>query len=136
MTFAEANDPEKGYQILYDDGSLEFVPTNLRKHVIVELTADKRGLHGGKYPEIKPEDLVWVKVSGPKEFVQKIDKAFIKKNWVQEANFKLDLIPTTSISTPVKKDRSVAQLLDSVIDGLTDVTPERKIVLKELWKGL
>ena len=40
LTFGEANDPEKGFQILYDDGSLEFVPTNLRKHVIIEYDAN------------------------------------------------------------------------------------------------
>ncbi len=36
VNFGEANDPPKGFQILYSDGSLEFVPTNLRKHVIID----------------------------------------------------------------------------------------------------
>jgi hypothetical protein len=136
QSFGESNDLPKGYQVLYDDGSLEFVPTNLRKHVILELTANAKGCHCDKPKAIEIDDLVWVKVSGPKEFVQRIDKNYVKKNWVQEANFKLDLIPTTMTSVPVKKERNVAQLLDAVIDGLTDVTPERKIILKDLWKGL
>jgi hypothetical protein len=36
ITFAEAHDPEKGYQLLLEDGSLRFVPLNLRRHIIVE----------------------------------------------------------------------------------------------------
>ena len=136
LTFGEASDPEKGYQILYADGSLEFISTNLRKHIIIELTADKHGCHCEKGFIVNTDDLVWVKVSGPKEFVQKITKEYIKNYWVREASFKLDLIPTITTLAPVKKERSVAELLDAVIDSLTDVTPERKVVLKELWKGL
>lgn len=136
LNFGEANDPEKGYQILYDDGSLEFIPTNLRKHRIVVLSADKNGVHSAYTPETRKEDLVWVKVSGPKEFISKIDKEYIRKYWIKEANFKLDLIPTESTSTSIKKGLSEAELLDAVIDGLTDVSPERKLMLKELWKEL
>lgn len=37
LNFGEASDPEKGFQVLYDDGSLEFIPTNLRKHVVIDI---------------------------------------------------------------------------------------------------
>lgn len=136
LTFAEANDPEKGFQVLYDDGSLEFIPTNLRKHVIVELTADKTGVHSKKLPTIEDHDLVWVKIEGTKEYLSKITKEQIKTSWVPMANFKLDLIPTIVKSDKKRrKTRTSAELLDSMIDGI-DTTENRKIILKDIWKSL
>ncbi len=40
LTFAEVQDPEKGFQLLFDDGTLSFVPIGARKHVITQVRAD------------------------------------------------------------------------------------------------
>ncbi len=59
ITFGEAKDPAKGFGVLYDDGSLEFIPTGLRKHVIYDIN----------YHELETNimthnhnDLVWLKI--------------------------------------------------------------------------
>jgi DNA repair exonuclease SbcCD nuclease subunit len=137
LNFSEASDPEKGFQILHDDGSLEFVPTNLRKHVVVEI---EMGFNTALYTnadKYKKGDLLWVKLSGTKERLAGVTKKTVQiMLGLDDTNFKLDLIHTDSAKITPKKSSSQPEILDSMIDGLTDVTPERKLVIKDLWKGL
>ncbi|WP_206687817.1 hypothetical protein, partial [Streptococcus pseudopneumoniae] len=58
LSFGEASDGPKGYQVLFDDGTLEQIPTNLRKHIIVE-----RDLDSLYYPieDYNEGDLLWLK---------------------------------------------------------------------------
>lgn len=137
LNFAEANDPEKGFQVLYDDGLLEFVPTNLRKHVVIE--TDLEGLdiweHTGS--KLNLNDIVWIKVKGPRSELSKLDKKHIGEKCVGRNNFKLDLIPTESadiIKSPVKQETPL-QILDNLIDLLGD-TVEHKALLKSLSREL
>lgn len=135
LNFAEANDPSKGYQILMDDGTLEFVPTNLRKHVVIELEANQ-DLKSAKLPDITLEDLVLVKLKGTKTQLSNINKQDIRLD-LGLGDFRLDLIPTdTTISSTTEKPLSQNELLDSMIDRLNDSGEDQKIRLKELWKGL
>lgn len=141
LTFAEANDPAKGFQILYDDGSLEFVSTNLRRHVIlnVEQSNDDAWQITGKIPleDVRDRDIVWVKMKGSKEQLANKTKDHVSKMLYPLKNFKLDLIPTTSEVSKVKTiHKTKPDQLDAIIDGLTDVSEERKLALKDKWKGL
>lgn len=141
LNYAEANDPPKGFQILMDDGTLEFVPTNLRKHVIVEIQVDKPYVG---YNIIDPfnldrdKDFLWVKVSGSKEKLMEWDKQKVIKLLKLRSDFRLDLIPTDTITTAPENAQNMTQMeiLDNIIGSLSDTSEERKERLKELWKGM
>lgn len=125
LNFGEASDPPKGYNILMDDGSLESVPTNLRKHVVYEID-----LNSAYQPAIlthKEHDLVYMKVRGTKEQLLHFKKPF---------NCRLDLIPTdtTTDKTIEKENKTQPQVLDDLIDSLTETSDTRKLRLKHLWK--
>lgn len=135
LNYAEANDPPKGFQVLYNDGSLEFVPTNLRKHVVLEATVIDDGTFFPSTAVVNPGDLVKVKLTGPRE------RLTWSKNDIQHLmglaqDFKLELIPLNT-NNPVKPELNVTgvPLLDSIIDGLQNTSGERKERLKALWKA-
>lgn len=131
LTFGEADDPEKGFQVLNDDGSLTFVPTNLRKHVILHLDVDNIWIHK-KYD---PTDLVWVKVTGPKSKLDALSKAEIAE-FLGTNNFKLDKTPTDSIPMVQERiDMTGEELMDGLVDRLGE-TQEEKTALKDLWRTL
>ncbi len=131
LNYAEADDPEKGFQILHSDGSLEFIPTNLRRHRVYELQANdwKGCLVGVK------EDLIWLKISGTKEQLSTINKAAVLEHYHYFGNIRLDLIPTDSVNRVEHKNQTQSELLDSTIDSLTATTDETKLRLKSLWRG-
>lgn len=135
-TFAEANDPPKGFQVLYNDGSLEFIPTNLRKHVSLIVTVEEPGqLFAESIPEhIAPEDIVKVTLKGNADLVKKVTKERIAKAYLL-SSFRLVLEPdeTTTIKTQVKQ-QTTTEVMDSLIDSLSGTTPERKTRLKSIWK--
>lgn len=132
LSFGEANDGPKGFQILKDDGLLEFVPTNLRKHVIIErdISSLDTPIEG-----VNPEDLVWFKLTGTKSQLAKIKKKDISQ-LLNRDNFKLDLIATESekvLTSRVNKNNH--ELLDDLIEKLDDST-EHKNYLKQLWREI
>lgn len=132
LTFGEAEDGPKGFNILMSDGSLEFVPTNLRKHVILTETI-------GKYqdlPKVNKDDLLWLKVTGPKSELDKLDKAAIGKWIIGHSNYKLDLIPTEEFQNEQPLSFLASDvILDTLIDR-TSETPEYKDYLKSTWRDL
>lgn len=136
LNFGEAADGPKGFQVLMDDGSLEFYPTNLRKHVILELDwtegweafIDLEGV-------AKPGDLIWVKLKGPKSALvrAKKDKLLPKEFGL---NFKLDLIPSDSESLQTTKEPlQDNEIMDMLVEALPD-DEEHKKYLKDLWREL
>lgn len=127
LAFGEANDPPKGFQILMDDGLLEFVPTNLRKHVIIDI--DLNGPQ--KAAGYNRGDLVWVKVKGTKEQLMNVTK----KSLNIAESFRLDLIPTDTTTEAPAKTQTNGELLDSLIDSLSNTSDDRKDRLKKLWKS-
>lgn len=136
LNFAEAADPTKGYQILYDDGSLEFIPTNLREHRVLDYsyeTLKGEGIFLGE-----PQDIVWVKIRGTKEQLSKLTKKQVGLDLDISQDFRLDLIPSDIKTTKSEqaKDITNEQLLDILIDSLSNTSGERKTRLKSLWKGL
>lgn len=139
LGFGEANDPVKGFQILMDDGTLEFVNTNLRRHVIHEIDANLRELAPAACQATKPGDLLWIKVKGTKEELSKINRKWIleRANLSYDFSFRLDLIPTDiKTSADFRLNLSQGPLFDSLIDSLTDTSDERKTRLKAAWKSL
>jgi len=140
LTFGEANDPDKGYQILYDDGSLEFVPTNLRRHAIFDFEASQieEDVEGPLSDET--ENLIlWIKVHGTKAELSKIDKKLVSQCFMIKQDFKLDLIPV-EVETNIEDNRvdklSQAELLDETIDSMSNTDNPTKERLKLLWKDL
>lgn len=133
LSYGEANDPEKGFQVLYDDGSLEFIPTKLRKHVIVETVYDNLW---ALTPEnhANSQDLVQLKISGTASELQSIDRAkLIDKGW--PINLKLDLIPNDTSINPVSNDtNSQEELLDLLIDNINNSDDSQKQLLKNMWR--
>lgn len=128
LTFGEANDGAKGFQVLYDNGQLESIPTNLRKHVVLECPyTDIKG-------SVSSSDLLWLKVSGPKSELARLNKVKIGEQIIGHSNYRLDLIPNDAPNyVPIPKDTSEGQVLDIIIDS-TGETEQEKEKLKSLWR--
>lgn len=132
LNFGEAGDPEKGFQVLYDDGSLEFIPTNLRKHVVIE-----QNIESLTPVDVSPEDILCVKIKGPKNALSLLSKSEIASKLQLQQSFRLDLIPTEEniAITEEQKKLSNPDMLDALVDELrTDESTKYRI--KQLWKTL
>ena len=133
LTFGEAEDPEKGFQILYDDGLLEFVPTGLRKHVKIEMTSELE-ITSRTTTVLFPEDIVRVKVTGTRERLATLKREAIAKKLGIE-NFQLETSVLNKVAT-APKNLPQHELLDSLIDNISNTSDEQKNTLKSLWKEL
>jgi len=133
-TYGEANDGPKGFLLLYKDGSYERQILNYRKHLIFNISYQK--LH--TLPkDTRPDDLVWVKINGPKSVVSSLTKDKVGL-FMNRDNFKLDLIAEELVKIPVEAkplQLNNIDLLDHIIDNLND-THEQKTKLKALWRDL
>jgi hypothetical protein len=137
LNFAEASDPEKGFQILYDDGSLEFVPTNLRKHIVVEMPVDIMSeLTGGMINiDLGPQDLLWLKVRGSAEQLTGLSKEGVAKVLGLKQSFRFELQPNeVKTQTPQGKQQTITEVMDQLIDSLTETSIERKKRLRAMWR--
>lgn len=141
ISFSEAHDGEKGINILYDDGSLELVPTNLRKHAVLDW--DTGAMESfGRHPEtlagtISRGDLVWLKLRGPASELAKIKKADLAKLLGVE-HFKFDRVVTETerLDEDEKQEaKTGAEVLDALIDK-SDEPAAEKVVLKSMWRSL
>ena len=133
ISFAEANDGPKGYQILYVDGSLEQVPLNLRKHVVVE--RDYTQIYD-PIPNLNKDDLLWIKVRGPASELDTLDKKEIGKVHLGHESFKLDKIYTDSAKQTLEEVETMKN--EDVIDSLIENSPEtktQKVYLRKLWRA-
>lgn len=118
QNFAEAEDGPKGFQVLYDDGLLELVSTNLRKHVVIG------GLVGPDWitydaVTISPGDLVWLKLRGTALHLNGFSKDEIALSLKLPLNYRLDKIPTdtaTPVITNIEK-KSGLEVLDELIES-------------------
>ncbi len=136
LGFGEANDPPKGYQILMEDRALEFVPTSLRRHVVYNFP---QPAVGGAALSCSSEDLLWVKVSGTKEYLANYNKRVINEVLNISFPYRLDLIPIETLAdTQIehKDTQKQEDVLDSLIDSMANTSTERKERLKQTWKDL
>lgn len=135
QSFAEANDGPKGYSILYSDGTLELVPLDIRKHVVLEITVrDINRLSFDKY--FNKDDLIWLKVHGTYQELEKLNKIEIGK-WIGHNNFKLEKIyPEERLELEENTSNSSSEeLFDKLIDAV-DESLEAKLSLKKLWREI
>lgn len=134
LTWSEANDLPKGFVVLHADGTLSHIPTNLRKHVIIDVKIEN-------LPDIMESigtlgDLHWVKVRGPASELQIITKKLIADKFFGHSNFKLDLIPDLSDTTQTDVSNvSGEEILNNLINELQE-TDTQKQHLKALYKAL
>ncbi len=139
LTYSEAADGPKGFQVIKSDGKLEFVPTNLRKHLIIETDVDTlleaNEVGADPFDVGNPGDLVWLKVKGPSMRLAELKKETLGKWLFGHSNFKLDLIPTEEDAPKQAGEapRSGEAILDGMIDGSAEL-PETKTYLKALWR--
>lgn len=139
LSFGEANDGLKGFQVLNDDGSLTFVSTKLRKHVIINMECIDNKLNATSQSHyiINNDDLVWVKVTGRKDDLEKLTKNDISSELkLSHTNFKLDKIQIDN--QPVEVDATKftgEEMLDKLIDNTTD-SVETKQYIKQLWREI
>lgn len=135
ISFSEAGDGPKGFSIVYDDGTLELVPTNLRKHVKVErLVEDALN----PIPGLNPEDLLWVVIKGPASEMDKLTRPALAKAF-GISNFKLDKVPdeVTALDEPEEKLTDL-QVFDRLVEQGTDgaeVKAELKRTARELMES-
>lgn len=139
LGFGEANDPPKGFQILMSDGTLEFVPTNLRKHLIIKhdlSTKDSEWSSTPGYADGNRMDLIWVKITGPSQQLANFNKLEWCREYGVPTNIRLDLIPDEICTTIVAQTENInrIQVFDNLIDSLTNTEDDRKIRLKSMWK--
>lgn len=136
MSYGETNDPSKGFQILMDDGSLEFVSTDLRKHLVLEFDIEGFDIYAHTGVRPKTQDLVWIKIKGTHEELEKIDRGIVSRK-LGLTVFKLDLIPLSTKPNTITTGKATAvDIFDSLIDSLQNTSDERKLRLKELYKHL
>jgi DNA repair exonuclease SbcCD nuclease subunit len=126
LSFGEVFDLEKGFQILYSDGSLEFVPTNLRKHVIIEIKDGQ--IYSSSNSQPKLGDLIWVKclTKHTREQVSEITK--IK-------DFKLTYELNEIKKQDKLKNNTQTEMLDAFIET-QNISNDQKLRLKQIWKEL
>lgn len=130
-SFSEAEDGPKGFCILKDDGTLELVPTKLRKHVIID--RDIKDL-SACIDNVHTHDLIWLKIRGPSLELAKLKKKEVGLNLFGHSNFKFDKIPTDSNKIETKNEQLTnEELLDKLIEN-TEETEKDKKYLKELWR--
>lgn len=134
LNYAEATDPPKGYHILYNDGSLEFIHTCLRKHIVYKATYDELYSYSNPPPAIQPNDLVWVKITGSQTQLATLSKDMIIG--ILGCDFKLELIPNEIISGATYDSNKLPNdALDDTIE-VSNLDSATKIRLKSLWKEL
>lgn len=130
INFAEAEDPEKGFQILDEEGNLTFVPTNLRKHVVAETKANLTQISKIK---INPGDLLRLRITDTKELLSTLSRKSISEALGTD-EFKLEFIPTDLKIVTTTERLTDGNLLDSIIDG-SNISDQQKLRIKNLWKN-
>lgn len=140
ISFGEAKDTDKGFLILNNDGSFERHILNFRRHKIIELhTKDLLSGINGEVPhntKVNKDDLLWVKIYGPRSELDKVNKKDIGIKLLGHSNYKLDKIIMESIITGVKeKNMSDGDILDFIIDRLPEIGTQKDF-LKKLWREI
>lgn len=143
VTFGEARDGAKGFLIINSDGSFDRKILNLRAHRIYDINvyALKKQLEDGNgYGTLTnlSDDLIWLKISGPKSELAKLNKNEIGLKLFGHSNFKLDKIYTEcdDVRQEAKESASsTSDVMDGVIDS-TDESKETKTQLKKLWRDI
>lgn len=133
VTAAEALDGPKGINMVFDDGSIELMPTNLRKHVLAE-----RSVHNAAQPieGLAPCDLLHLKVTGAFSELEKLDKRAIGQALLGHNHYKLTKTATEAEDLSEQAiDVPPMEVLDKVID-LSAEPADQKLQLKALAREI
>lgn len=135
ITFAEANDGPKGNTVVYDDGTTELFPTNLRKHVKLDITVDEQETMSttGTWPQVAPNDLLWVVLRGPASRLEKVSKAALGAALIGHSSFRLEKITDEAedLAPGEAEHQPPLEVLTVLIDKLPE-SAEQKTTLKAL----
>lgn len=142
LNFGEANDPRKGFQVLMSDGTLQFIYTNMRRHIVLNLEHVKRNdtwQVTGKVPteDVEDRDLVLVKVKASREKTATLTRDQIAKILNIKSEFKLEYVESEKVKNAgalVSKSKP-EELLDKVIDR-ADASDECKTRIKQYCRGI
>lgn len=133
ITHSEASDGAKGISVVYTDGSIELIPTNLRKHVKVKTTVENAFT---KIEGLNSDDILWFQVTGTHQDLDTLDKNKLGDFLLGHSNFKLEKVYTDLVYI----NKEVENLTNSeILDGIIDSTGEsesRKKKLKTMWRDL
>jgi hypothetical protein len=139
LGFGEADHGPKGFSILHEDGSLKFIESNVRRHITFNTE-----IKGGRYlttgtynlKDVRPIDLVKVKLTGTREELAKVDKTKLE-NVLNLRNIRLELIPKDiNLKIDNKPKLSQNETLDEIITSLENTSIEQKDRLKQLWRDV
>lgn len=137
ITFGEANDGPKGFLVVNSDGSFTREILGLRRHWILEGDVSENGVTlDSRHTEIKPGDLVRIKLKGSRAVLDKVDKDELYERCHRPAVFKIDKIYNdTAQVTKEDKKLSIPELFDKIIDNDCDSDSDRTY-LKQLWREI
>jgi DNA repair exonuclease SbcCD nuclease subunit len=133
MSFAEANDGQKGFLVIYDDGSFKQVPLNLRKHITFDVTpenidlVDMTAYNVGDFR---------VRLVGTALQVEQMQKMFKTVDHRVSLKIEKNIIETLTITTSQKK-LTPTKLFEDLIDKSQNDSKQKKYlktVLGELLK--
>lgn len=135
ITYGEANDGPKGFLIVNQDGTFTREILNLRKHIIIERRFDDH-LYD-PVANYNPGDLVRVKLTGPKQLLNQIDKQSLGLKLIGHSNFRLDLVAeesTTRVEHTLNltDNEIMLQLIEDNAPNLKEVYLE---VMSEIESG-
>lgn len=140
LTFAEAFDPPKGYAVLYEDGTLERIPLNLRKHVVITYNVETNQYVEEKTSskQVNANDIVKVVLEGPQSLLTNVNKQkLVTLLNLPNTSFKLELQPYKVEEELTAKQEQLLdhEILDGIIDSLPE-TNEQRARLKQEWREL
>lgn len=135
LTFGEANDGPKGFQIIYSDGSMEMVESSLRRHRVIDVKCSE--LH--ELPHLDKYmlgDLIWLKLHGTAAELEDITKADMVE-LLGRHSFKFDKIVEASEQVVAGKvaGKTDGEVMDVLIDESKE-SPAFKKSVKALWREL
>jgi UDP-2,3-diacylglucosamine pyrophosphatase LpxH len=137
LSHGEASDGPKGFQVLYSDGTLQQIPTNLRKHVVLKTTTKELELYDfGSTEFYLPGDIIRLTVTGPASELDRLNKKELGMRLFNTNQYKLDKIPSevTRLDEKVEKYTDL-EIVDRLIDKGQEPAAE-KANLKALTREL
>jgi hypothetical protein len=115
---------------------IRHVSTNLRKHVVVDLTCTEDGIVWTRaILDIPESDLVRVKITGTRDELSKVDKQTLGASFGFPKGYKLDKIYKTDTQPAAGKVQTEYEQMDVIVDS-TSESEEQKKYLKKLWRDI
>jgi DNA repair exonuclease SbcCD nuclease subunit len=128
-SFSEASDPDKGYVVVYSDGSYERQILDYPRHRIIEASIYKR------LPAQSPNDYIWLKLHGRRSDLDGVSKKALAHEMGISENFKLELVPEegheNKLQPETNRNTMPMDILRQTIENQSD-SDERKARLMEL----